>query len=131
MMSRAHHTVSIPPSVADQFYRQVMKGNIVANLLKWPRIAKWRNAIHPNFKVLPRQPGRHRNHILLGHAGIDESRPQGLLQCLQRHESQITGKEHHLWFRCSRHQGIAKLFSHLSPTSSNLDFLDGRFELVF
>src|SRR5271168_827694 len=70
MMGSSHNAISVPAPVPNQSYRQTVKANVIANLFKGARVQERRNAVDPRAKPFSRKSGRHRDHILLGDAGI-------------------------------------------------------------
>src|ERR1700685_1156505 len=116
-MGAAHHAVSVSASVAHNHHRQAMQAHVVADLLEGPGIDEGRNAVHPGTQVLPRQPGGHRDHVLLRDAGIDKAGAHRVAQRLKRIESQIAREKYEIATIRLRNQRLTKLLSHDAVTS--------------
>ena len=114
----SHHAVTISSTVSHELYRKIVKRDIVSNLLERPRVTERRNAIGPHLEPFACDRSGDRDHVLFGNPGIDEPIAHGALQWLERHETEIAGKKHHIACGASRHKRIAKLLSHCASSSS-------------
>ena len=112
-----HHAVSVAASIADQDDGEAVQTDVVANLFEGPGIDERRNAVDPRAETGSRQSRAHGDHVLLGHAGVDEPLPQSVAQRLQGHEAEITGEEHESWTARGVYERLAEDLSHDSSVS--------------
>ena len=117
MVGGPHHAVAVTAAVADQHHRQPVQADVVADLLERPGVDERRDAVDPRAQPGPRQPGGHRDHVLLGDAGVDEPLPQGIAQRLQGHEAEVAGQEHEPRAAGGLYERLTEGFSHAPSVS--------------
>ena len=104
--------------VADQLHRKMVEADVVADLLERPRVHKGRDAVDPHLQVLGCQRCGDGDHVLLGHAGVDESFAHGLFEWFKSIEAEIAGEKDHVLSTRSGDQRVAELLPHGLEISS-------------
>src|SRR5208337_5214132 len=92
---------------------QPKEADVVTDLLVRPGVDKRRDTVNPGSHPRSSQTRSHRDHVLLGDAGVDETTAQGLAQGLQGPVSQVPGQEHKLRASSCFDQGLAEGVSHV------------------
>ena len=103
-----------------------MQADVVADLLERPGVEERGDAVDPGPEAGPRQARAHRDHVLLGHARVDEPPPEGVAQRLEGLETEVAGQEYEIRGDGRRPPGLAKDVSHASVTSDGLMVLGFR-----
>ena len=114
VVGTSHNTVTIATPVTNQKNRHVMQAHVITKLFQTPIYHEWRDAVAKHFIPFISHTSRHTNHVLLGHARIDETRPQRINYVFQCIVAQVTSDEYYfIVFPPDFLDGSCKFLSHI------------------
>ncbi len=114
VVAASHDPVAVAAPIGYQKNREIMKADIVAELLKTPVHHEWGNAVTKDFETFVGHPRGYTYHILFGHTGVDETRAHHLAQVFKGIIAQIARDENDRIIGSGQFfDGLRKFYSHL------------------
>ena len=117
MMAAAHDAVTVAAAVADDLHVEIVEADVVADLLERPTEDEGCDRVGPALLAQAGHARSHRDHVLLGDPGVDETLAHARAQGFERHEAEIAGEEDDRAFAVAIADRIAEGAPHATTSS--------------